>query len=273
MADEQMSVDDLMKPENEAELANILDSEFKEAVETTEDSDTSDQKKDTSDQTSEGEDQKASNEDEKSDQTSNQKHDETGKPTKEDRISELLRDRNEAKEQAAKEGSEKDELLSRLEELESRLAVKEGKTGEDDESFTDDQSEITSSKVKELIEQVLSEKNKTSDAEKSIANDITVLSDKKGIEHAVDFTKEIAGLMDKHSSMSAYAAYRMLQGEGIIPADNEASANSNANKMGTGRRSNSGLRNTKRPEDMTTAELETQVNDLFGKGGSAEGQI
>ena len=73
--------------------------------------------------------------------------------------------------------------------------------------------------------------------------------------------------------MSAYAAYRMLQGEGIIPSDNEASANSNANRMGTGSRSNSGLRNSKRPEDMTTAELDAAVEKDFGKGGKYEGQI
>ena len=274
MADEKMSVDDLMKPENEAQLSEALDQEFKESTEEKpEDSGTSDQKKDTSDQAPEGDKQKASEGDQKPDQTSNQTNDEAGNK-KEDRYSELLKDRNEAKDQAAKDSGEKDELLSRISELEKKVADKDGKTGEDDESFTDDQKDgVSSSQVEDIVKKALSERDEATGAEKSIADGVKALSEKKGIEHAADFTKEISGIMAKHSSMSAYAAYRMLQGEGIIPSDNEASANSNANRMGTGSRSNSGLRNSKRPEDMTTAELDAAVEKDFGKGGKYEGQI
>lgn len=267
-----MSVDDLMKPENEPQLSEALDSEFKEATDNPEDSATSDQKKDTSDQAPEGDDQKASEGDQETDQTSNQ-NTEAGNQKK-DRYSELLEDRNEAREQAATELGEKEALLARLSDLEKKVADNNGKTGEDDESFTDDQDEtLNSSRVKEIVESVLSKRDEAAGTEKSIAEGITALSGRKGIEHATDFTKEISGIMAKHPSMSAYAAYRMLQGEGIVPGDNEASVNSNANKMGTGRRSNSGLRTAKRPENMTTKELEEQVNKDFGKGGKYEGQI
>lgn len=192
---------------------------------------------------------------------------------KKSRVETLLEDRNIAKSAAADAQTEVQILTKRIEDL---TKLVEGKAGNADDQgangTADDQN--SGKTVAELVAievaKLEAAKNATVDAEKSIVDQIQALDSDKETPNANEYTNDLKAVMAKHPTLTAYAAYKMLQGQGIIPMDGVAP--SNANRTGTSNRSKTNLLDTKKAEDMT---MDEQLAFLKGaeKSGDLKGLI
>lgn len=249
----------LSQPGNEAELENTLAAEFSAATTTAESKPADGQtpEKNIADPV------KETPQGDEPSKTGSDKAGEAAAPT--DRFKQLLADRNEAKSAAAEAQTENQILskqVSELTNLVEKLAA--GNPSERAESANSDDSAddkpLTKKEAKEYVENLLKERSEVSEkqatAEKSIAEEIQALESNKETPNAKEYAEDIKSLMAKHPTISAYAAYRMLQGEGIIPSEG---ISSNANRTGTGNRSKSSLIKNKNAGDMTQAEREAYL--------------
>lgn len=288
MADElnvEQKVDELSKPGNEAELESTLNNEFNEQT--------------SADDAPAGGDNTPQNNDVNNQPPENQPAPEggepapagepapegTGEPLKEggeagegnkpndtqDRFKKILTSRNEAKNEAA-EAQTDNQILSKqvkdLTDLVQKLA--NGDKGEDQPKLEDlTADELKGKDIKTILSEMLDEReaNKTSQeaAEKSDITEIKALETNPDTPNSAQYNEQIAEVMKKHTTLSAYAAYRLLQGEGIIPS--EGIGTSNANKTGTGNRSKSGLRVNKSAKNMTVEEQEAHLRAEEKNGG------
>jgi len=265
MADEAKIVTEataeLSKPENKAELEQTLAKAFNEGT-----------------QPADAKPAAADEVENKGDEDKGQPADDPSKKNageadkKPNRFEELLADRNAAKIEAAEKQTEVQTLTKQVEVLTKAIeGLKAGNGGEgadaDDSEGADDKP-MTKKEVDAYLERKLNERNAASDqsaaAEKSITEQIQALETKKGTPNAKEYTDELKAVMAKHPSITAYMAYRSLQGEGIIPID--GATRSNANRTGTGGRSKTNLLDTKNPESMTQAELLAQINAAHKSG-------
>lgn len=194
---------------------------------------------------------------------------------KENSFKNLLADRNEAKAKAAEALTENQILskqVSELTELVQKLSAGNSNDGAANDDSADD-TPLTKKEVDAYLEQKLQEKlaasQKTEAAEKSLVEEIRALEENKLTPNAKEYADDIKAIMSKHPTLSAYAAYRMLQGEGIIPGE---VFSSNANRTGTGNRSKSNLLKNVKPGDMTQAELEAHLKNEE-KSGNLNGLI
>jgi tRNA splicing endonuclease len=137
----------------------------------------------------------------------------------------------------------------------------------DDEPMTKKQVDAYFSK--KLAEQAETA-NSTANAEKSINDQIQALETNKQTPDAKDYADDLKAIMAKHTSLSAYAAYRMLQGEGVIPIDGVN--RSNANRTGTGTRSKTNLLDSKSAADMSKDDMLTYLKGAE-KSGDLNGLI
>ena len=256
-------VAELSKPENAAELNQTLNDAFKEATtpaEKTADAKPAENK------------QEAPSGDDLS-------KDEAGEPVKpKSRVEVLLEDRNVAKTEAAEKQTKVQTLTKQVETL-SALVEKltSGKGNEADAVKIDDVADdepMTKKQVDAYLERKLQEKaeaaNSEANAEKSINDQIQALETNKQTPDAKEYANELKAIMAKHTSLSAYAAYRMLQGEGVIPM--EGVNVSNANRTGTGNRSKTNLLDSKSAADMTQADALSYLKGAE-KSGDLNGLI
>ncbi len=253
-------VEELSKPENKAELDKALNDAFNEA--TTADAKTAEA-------------QPAENktsEDLSQDQPGDKSGEAGDSEPKKTRYESLLEDRNVARTEAAQKQTEVETLTKRVEELSSVIEKFTGKGNDATDDVGTDEP-LTKEAIDALVEQKLKEKieaSQSADAtEKSISDQIQALENKKDTPDAKNYADDLKALMVKHPTISAYAAYRMLQGEGVIPTEG---GSSNANKTGTGSRSRTNLLDSKKPDDMSTDEMTAYLR-AQEKAGNLSGQI
>lgn len=236
-------VEELSKPENKAELEQTLNDAFNETIPA--DAKTADAKPA----------ENKESEDLLKDQSG--KPDEAGESEpKKNRFESLLEDRNNAKAEAAEKQTEVEMLTKRVEDLTS--LVEKLSTGSDRDATADGSADepMTKAEVDAYLERKLEEKLSSArsqeDAEKSISDAIQKLSQDKETQNAKDYSDQLKSIMTKHPTLPAYAAYRMLQGEGVIPS---LGVGSNANKTGTGSRSKTNLLEKANFDDLSTDQI------------------
>jgi len=272
-------VDELSKPENQAELESIITGQFNDAINPAgskpADGDKAPEQKpaEPGDNPKPAEDTPPADKGEPSKPGEKKAGEEANKG---DRVKQLLTDRNVAENKAAETLTE-NQILSKQVETLTALVEKltSGKGGEGDGTKPEgddpsaDDKPMTKKEVDEYLERKLNEKNQSSEkekaAEKSITDQIQALDTNEATPNAKEYAEDLKAIMAKHPTLSAYAAYRMLQGEGIIPT--EDIGQSNANRTGTGNRSKSNLLKNKKPEDMSQAELEAHLKAEERSGG------
>ena len=187
------------------------------------------------------------------------------------RVESLLADRNEAKTAAAEAQTEVQALTKQLADMAKTIEeLKSGKTGEKAGSNTGADDSDEGKTVAQIVEETLAKReaaaNASKDAEKSITDQIQALETNKQTPDAKEYADDLKALMAKHPTISAYAAYRMLQGEGIIPIG--GANRSNANRTSTGNRSKTTLLNGKSANDMSSDE-----QFAFLKGAEKAGDL
>lgn len=266
-------VDELSKPENKAELEKVLNNQFNDATNSADDKTAAGQEpeKKPVDIT----DNKPAPDDQKSDDKGdpNNGDDKAGEgANKGDRVKDLLADRNEAK-SAAAEAQTENQILSKqvadLTAIVQKLATGKDGAGEDaDENGAPSADDLKGKDIATVINEILDkrEQSKTAsqDAEKSISEAIQSLESNPETPKAKEYAADIKALMVKHPTISAYMAYVALVGSGKIPSE---AIPSNANKTGTGNRTKTGLKQSKSPDDMTSAELEAHLRAEERAGG------
>lgn len=238
-------VAELSKPENAAELNQTLNDAFKEATTPAEKPADAKPAENKQEVTPSGDDP-------------SKKAGEDAKPKS--RVEVLLEDRNIAKAEAAEKQTEVQTLTKQVEILSALVEkLSSGKASETNDAGNDDGADdkpMTKKEVDAYLERKLQEKadlqNSAANAEKSVSEQIQALETNKETPNAKEYADELKAVMAKHTSLSAYAAYRMLQGEGIIPI--EGVNRSNANRTGTGTRSKTNLLESKSAADMSQAE-------------------
>jgi len=256
-------VDDLSKPGNEEALNKALTDEMSQNEDPAQndlapktDVDPADTK----------------NADDKSDDPlKDQDPDKDPKEQKVERSKKLLHDRNEAREAAAKaelDSQAKEKKISDLEAENARLRSDDKGDGDDDPSADkNDGDNDLQKRIDEGVKKALGDRDNASAAEKSDVAEVEALRKNNDTPDSEKYETEINDVMKKHPTVSAYAAYRMLQGEGVIPTDT-ASPGSNANKLNTGDQPKNNLIKEKNPKDMTTAEQEAHL-----RGEQAAGRL
>jgi len=244
------TVDDLSKPENEAELNKALTNELN-----TQEGETPADKTPDNSPKPEGEKEKTPSDDDK-------------QPEKVDKIKNLLSSRNEARDAAAQAELDAQAKEQRIKDLEAENErLKSGNKGEgDDNQPSADDKPLTKAEVEKLIAERESSETKKAAAEKADVAEVDALKDNKNTPNAEEYREDILSVMKKHPTLTAYAAYKMLQGDGIIPFD-DASASSNASKLNTGDKTKANLLKDKKPEDMSDAELEKAAREVAAEGG------
>lgn len=233
-------VADLSKPENKAELNQTLNDAFKEAT-------TPAEPKPAEAQVAEN---KVGTE-----ELSKENAGEVVKPKS--RVENLLADRNAANTEAAEKQTEVQVLTAQVENLTKVIEkLTTGKGNEANDAGNDDGADDKPMTKKEVDEYLAKkELDKTQSiqsaeaAEKSINDQIQALETDKETPNAKEYSEDLKAIMAKHPTLTAYAAYKMLQGQGIIPMDGVI--NSNANRTGTGNRSKTNLLESKSAADMT----------------------
>jgi hypothetical protein len=242
-------VDDLSKPENEAALNKALTDELK-----TQEGDTPADKTPEASPKPEGNKEKTLSDDNK-------------QPEKADKIKNLLSSRNEARDAAAKAELDAQAKEQRIKDLEAENErLKSGNKGEgDDNQPSADDKPLTKAEVEKLLAERESSEIKKAAAEKADVAEVDALKENKSTPNSEEYRDDILEIMKKHPTLSAYAAYKMLQGDGIIPFD-DASASSNASKLNTGDKTKANLLKDKKPEDMSDAELEAAARDVAAQG-------
>lgn len=266
-------VDELSKPGNEAELAKTLNNEFNEISGGDE---PGGDKPKTDGAPSDNQPAPAKTGDgEHSNDGGNNDGADNGDNKKPDRFKDLLADRNEARDLAAGKQTDNQILTKQVKDLTDlvqKLVANGGKAqedgGNDGQPAADDDKPMTKKEALAFLEETLNKRKQADSqaevAEKSITEAITALETNPATPEAKEYAAEIKALMVKHPTISAYAAYRMLQGEGVIPI--EGAGGSNANKTGTGKRSKGGLIKNKKAEDMTQAEAEAHLRNEQAAG-------
>jgi len=258
-ADLEAKVDDLSKPGNEEALNKALNDDFSQ----TEDPAQEDPKEEKPEADPEPEGDNPDEEDGEGDgDDPSQDNKDTNKddkqPSKKDKVKSLLADRNEAREARAEaelENAAKDKKITDLEAENARL--KSGDEGDGDEDPSADKQSLDDL-IKKGVEKALGDRDNATAAEKSDIAEVEALRTNKNTPDSKSYEADIKDAMTSHPTLSAYAAYRMLQGEGIIPTDT-ASVNSNADKLNTGSQPKNNLIKDKNPDDMSTTELEAHI--------------
>jgi len=184
--------------------------------------------------------------------------------TKADRIKDLLSDRNEARDAAVSAETQAQVKEQRIKDLEAENELlKSGDKGEGEDPSAD--KPLTKAEVEKLLAERDSSETKKAAAEKTNIAEVDALKENKNTPNYEDHRDDIIEIMEKHPTLTAYAAYKMLQGDGIIPFD-DASANSNAGRLNTGDKAKANLLRDKKPEDMSDSELEQAARDEAAKG-------
>lgn len=193
------------------------------------------------------------------------------KKTTADRFADILSDRNEARKKAEAAETEKNALANKVAELETTINTLK-KVSED--KGAGDGSDVTAKENKQLtqddimalvnnkVSEILSSKEQSVLAEKSTADEINATAEKPDFAGMKGREGEVRSIMNNHPTLTAAAAYLLLVGI----ENGQRHEGSNADKLGVGARSNSDLLRDKKPADMTTAELETEVNRLANSG-------
>lgn len=187
---------------------------------------------------------------------------------KADSIKDLLANRNEARDAAAKaelDAQTKEQRIIELEAENERLKLSNKGEGDLYDPSTDDKP-LTRAEVEKLLTEKLSSKEKQAAAEKSDIAEVDALKDNKNTPNAAEHKEEILAVMETFPNMKADAAYMLLRGAGKIPYD-DASANSNAGKLNTGDRAKANLTRDVKPEDMSDEQLEKAAREEAAKGG------
>lgn len=198
---------------------------------------------------------------------------ESKKKTTADRFAEILSDRNEARQKALEAEAEKNKLANKVAELESTLATLQ-KTGVSTEDPKDPNAAVKDDKaltpdaimklVNDKVSEILSTKEQAALAEKSIVDEISATAEKPEFAGIKGREKELEGIMAKHPTLTAAAAYLLLVGiEKGQASDGEGS---NAGKLGLGGRPNSDLLRDKKPAEMSTTELTAELTRLANSG-------
>lgn len=243
-------VNDLSQPGKEAELAKVISEEFSEKTTPAE------VKPAATDAPVENKDDNPDNKDDLSKAGDNK----AGEDNKNDRVKDLLADRNEARNAAAEAQTTIQTLSKKLEDqgklLEQLLSGKAGEGDGEKPSADDLKGKTMQQLINEEIDRREAAKNANSDAEKSITDAIQALESNPETPKSKEFSADIKALMVKHPTISAYMAYMALVGSGKIPSDTTPS---NANRTGTGKRSKTNLVDNKPVGDQSQAELEAQL--------------
>jgi len=262
-------VDELSKPENKVELEKVLNEQFNDAVNPADSKPADGQapEKTPANTTETPAPAKAADNGEPSNGGDNKAGEGANKG---DRVKNLLADRNEAKAAAANAQTE-NQILSKqvadLTALVQKLASGkdgEGEGGNQAPSADDLKGKDIATIINEILDKREQSKSASESAEKSISDAIQALETNPETPKAKEYSADIKALMEKHPTISAYMAYVALVGSGKIPADVTPS---NANRTGTGNRSKTGLTQSKRPEDMTSAEMEAHLRKEEKAGG------
>lgn len=191
------------------------------------------------------------------------------KKTQNDRWEKLLADRNEAKRLAETADAEKNALAKTVEELKLEVETLKKASGSSDK--TDDTAKnnevITMDKVMDIVNrkvsEVISVKEQAELAAKSTTDEILATSEIPEFAGIKGRESEVEAIMKKQPSLQASAAYLLLLGrDHLNPA-----ADSNADRLGTGSRSNSDLLRDKTADKMNDKELDAEVRKLFASGG------
>lgn len=263
-------VDELSKPENKSELNKVLNEGFGAGTQTAEakPAEAAPAEEAKPAENKDGDENKGGTADDLSKQNAGEAE------IRKNKVAELLADKNAAQTGAAEAQTEVQILTKRVEDLTKLLEKTAGKAGEvaDENVGADDtdKGKTTEQIVKETLEKIEAAKNATLDAEKSQTEQIQALDTNPKTPNAKDYVDELKAIMAKHTSLSAYAAYRMLQGEGVIPMEGVNS--SNANRTGTGNRPKTTLLNNRKPEDMSQAESLAYLKEAE-KAGDLVGRI
>jgi hypothetical protein len=256
-------VDELSKPGNESALEDALNKEINTVPgfqpnfdPPTGDQETDQPPDDDPKDTDKGDD--PSNEGGKKDQ-------EPSKKTADDRFKDILSDRNEAKDIAAEaqqESKVKDKRIKDLEDENARLNKQKGGDDDDPADDSDPFKGMTPQQIADqAAEKVKAELKKESDAEKSDNDEIDrlITSDPT----AEESKGKIKKVMEKHPTVSAVAAYAMIKG---VESGESGDSPSNANKLGLSGRSKKGIGEKKTPNQMSTKELELEVQRMYKSG-------
>lgn len=265
-------VADLSKPENAQELNQTLNDAFKEAT-------TTPAEKAADAQPAENKQPEVANPKGEAPAKAEEPSKDAGEPVKpKSRVETLLEDRNNAKTEAAEKQTEVQTLTKQVETL-SALVEKltSGKGSEADGAGNDDVADdepMTKKQVDAYLEKKLAEQaeasNSKANAEKSINDQIQALENDKETPDYKEHTENLKAIMAKHPTLTAYAAYKMLQGQGIIPMDGVNV--SNANRTGTGTRSKTNLLDSKSATDMSQNDLLSHLKSAE-KSGELDGLI
>lgn len=184
-----------------------------------------------------------------------------------DRFAEILSDRNEARKKAEEAEKEKNALAEKVAEMEATIAtLKKAGEGDDQEKDQAATKNLSLDDVMELVNkrvsEVLSTKEQANLAEKSTADEISATAEKPEFAGIKGREDEIKGIMAKHPTLTAAAAYLLLVGI----EKSQDTDDSNANKLGVGFRPNSDLLRDKKPAEMTTKELGDEISRLVSSG-------
>ena len=179
-----------------------------------------------------------------------------------DHFTDLLRDRNQAREEAAiekqkgvQQAKSIDDLTSENAKLKEQLGQKGDGGGETQPA--DKSKSIIENLVKQATQEQFERLQKISESEKADAADVAeVVASNPQAEGLKD---QMSKLMAKHPTISAKAAYFMLLGMSAV-GEGETTP-SNASKSGTGSRSKSDLRGTKDISKMKTGDLEQVLRE------------
>jgi len=171
----------------------------------------------------------------------------------------MLRNRKRTRSQAELDNQALSKQIADLNAKIDKLASGNKGDGDDlskDQDPSADNKPLTRAELDKYFAEREAKANEAAVAEKSNVIEVEAL-DKGKFPHALEHKDTIAKAMDRFK-MSADQAYAYLKGQEIIPTDN-ASSNSNANKLNTGDQPKNNLIRDRKPEDMTTAEQEAYL--------------
>jgi len=195
--------------------------------------------------------------------------------SKPDRFKELLKDRNEAKEEAAAKDQENTELKQQLSQMNEKMETLANKLGQGEGSSDEDTDEpLTKSQAKQMLNDMLNQqKQAESDqqaAEKSITESISELSNDQNFGELAKSREEgLKEIMGKHKSVSAFGALAMKLGQEAIEKGQTGEANTPQNTTKTGSRSKTKLsQGPKKVSQMNTDQMEKYL-----QGEQSAGQL
>lgn len=187
-----------------------------------------------------------------------------------DRFKELLQDRNKARGEAAANQTESQILSKEVENLTALVKTLQQKGEGGDQGDQPADEPLTTKGVSELMNKILDERESGNvakqDAEKSDTNEVNaLLSNQDYGEVAKPYESKIREIMQAHPTISAIAALAMAQGFEALSGGNAAPV-SNANKTHIGNRTKTNLRRDVKPSDMKDTDMEKYLRGEEAKG-------